>query len=60
MKIHIESKKGCITDQGRFAHGQVVEVTDPLAKFLIERGDAKPFETKEVIEEEKPRKKNGK
>ncbi len=49
-----------MTDQGRFAHGEIADVTEPLAKFLIERGDAKPFETKEVIEEERPRKKNGK
>lgn len=52
MKIYIEAPKGCMTDQGRFAHGSVVDVSEPLGKFLIEIGDAKLYETK--VKESRP------
>jgi stringent starvation protein B len=50
MKIVITSKKPVLTQFGRHPHGVTVDVPDQLAKFLIERGDAVCFETKEAMD----------
>lgn len=50
MKIVITSKKPVLTQFGRLPHGLSVDVPDQLAIFLIERGDAVRFETKEAMD----------
>jgi stringent starvation protein B len=50
MKIVITSKKPVLTQFGRHPNGVMIDVPDQLAKFLIERGDAVRFETKEAME----------
>lgn len=49
MKIVITSKKLVLTQHGRFPQGHTVDVPDQLALFLIERGEAVRFETKEAM-----------
>ena len=47
MKIVVTSKKPVHTAEcGTLPVDMPVEVSDALGKFLIERGDATPFETK--------------
>lgn len=50
MKIVITSKKPVLTPYGRLPAGRPIDVNDHLSKFLIERGDAVLFETKQAID----------
>lgn len=50
MKIVVTSKKPVLTTYGRLPANVPVDVADQLAKFLIERGDAVLFETKQAID----------
>ena len=50
MKIVITSKKPVLTQFGRLPNGQTVDVPDQLGVFLIDRGDAVRFETKEAMD----------
>jgi hypothetical protein len=50
MKIVITAKKPVLTTYGRLPANVPVDVADQLAKFLIERGDAVLFETKQAID----------
>lgn len=50
MKIVITSTKPVLTQFGRLPKGQAVDVPEQLAKFLIDRGDAVAFETKQAID----------
>jgi len=47
MKIVVTSAKPVLTQMGRLRKDVPVDVPDQLGRFLIERGDAVAFETKE-------------
>ena len=50
MKIVVVTKKPVLTQFGRLVHGLPVDVPPQLAKFLIDRGDAVAYETKERMD----------
>lgn len=50
MKIVITAKIVRTADYGTLAKDRVLEVPDHFAKFLIERGEAVRYETKEQME----------
>jgi hypothetical protein len=50
MKIVVITKKPVLTTYGRLPKDKPVDVNDHLARFLIERGDAVAFETKERMD----------
>jgi hypothetical protein len=50
MKIVVVTKKPVLTQFGRLPKDVPVEVNDHLARFLIDRGDAVAFETKEKMD----------
>ena len=50
MKIVVINKKPVLTQFGRLPKDIPVDVPDQLAKFLIDRGDAVPFEVKERLD----------
>jgi hypothetical protein len=49
-KIVVTTKKPVLTQLGRLPKDVPVDIPQPLATFLIERGDAVLFETKEAMD----------